>query len=446
MTNMSLFSGRRTLRSAFGDADVRTAFLLTFGLVVLVFATQGRLTVNGGQGWDGTAYTSMVDPTAKVSAPFNLRIGYPFLARHLAPFANPVDNFALLSALFGAAFAWVSYTFLRRRFPTAPRGALILAWSVLNLSELGPLRAGRWYPVHTDIPFNLVFLLLVMVLFGDWRWPRKSVAVALLFLLGTVTRENFVVNLALVALVQLTQVEGRRLWLILHPARLAPFAAALLGTALAALAVKAGSGDWILSSKSQTMLHWLQAMRFLPFVQAMIAVYGFLVLLRVGCWGWAPRWPPHGAACAVFLLLTIPIAITGGENYERFLFWYMPVVVYLAVPLVETLWQRRRRLELIAAFGHVFVVQRYYCPIDTLSSHALDAGCPMDKYLMGYSPNLMHYALICRVDHNLPFLAFFGICLLVVLLARTRISLREPASSIGTPLRAACRTTEPTGP
>ena len=422
----------RSFTTPLGGTENAIALILALLLLVLVFTTQQRMAVNSGQGWDGLQYVSMVDPTARVPAPYNLRIGYPFLVRHIAPFANRVDNFALFSIAFGTIFAWLSYRALYRWFPTAPRGARLLAWSVLNLSELSPLRMAQWYPANTDLPFNLIFLVLLVVLLENWAVVYTSLALTAIFFTGTLIRENFIISLALVALVKLVTFEGRRTWIHLSPSRVVPFVAALVGTCLAAVVIKFTTGDWLSSGKTDTMLGWLRTMRFAPFTQAFIAVHGFVILLFVASLGWSPLWRRQSGAFIVFLLLTIPIAITGGENYERFFFWYIVPVVYLALPMIQVLWQGRRWFELCVAFTHVLVIHRYYAPIDPLTEYSLDAGCTLTNYLHGYSPSLMHYALVCRTDNCVPFFAFFGVCLLLVLAARigfSRQTTPDPTSS-----------------
>jgi hypothetical protein len=98
------------------------------------------------------------------------------------------------------------------------------------------------------------------------------------------------------------------------------------------------------------------------------------------------------------------------------------------VPMVETLWLNRRWLELGASFGYVILIHRYYWPIDTLAGHELNAGCSLSRYLLGYTPHLMHYAQVCRVVDNLPFLAAYFACLLLVLVARVRMGVAEPVT------------------
>jgi hypothetical protein len=401
------------------------ALALTFGLLVVVLATQQRLTVSDGQGWDGVQYVTMATGGGRVMPPYHLRIGYPFLARSFAFFPKAVDNFALLSTIIGTCFTWLSYRAIFRWFPSVSIGVRLFAWALINLSELGPLRFAQWYPANTDYPFNLIFLILFMVLLEDWGPVRKGMAYVVIFLVGTLIRENFVVSLALVGLVQLVEFDQRRWWVILKPARVLPFFGAIAGTVAAAVIIRLATGDWLSSGKTDTMDGWLKAMRFAPFVQSFLAVYGFAILLYVASLGWSPVWRKHSGAMVVFLLMTIPFAITGGENYERFLFWYIVPVVYLATPMIEVLWKGRRWLEMASAIGHVFVIHRFYAPIDPLSEHSLETGCAFMDYLKGYSPHLSNYAIVCRTDNCIPYFAFFGGCLLLVIAARSRIRLGD---------------------
>lgn len=398
------------------------ACALTGLATLVVLATQAPIAVNEGAGWDGWSYLRMaVDPTVDVGAPYHLRIGWPFLPRHLAPFAAPLANFKLVSGVCGVLYGIGTWLLLAALFPRTGRLARGLAWSVLNLSELAPLRMAAWYPTSSDGLANLLFLAVAaLVLLDVGRWTR-SVGLLLVFFAGTTVRENFVVNAALVVLVLAVVFERERIWLIVSRASLVPVLAAIAGTLLGALLIRSVTGHSLVAGKSEVMLGWFGHFRFASTLQALLALYGLIPLLAVAAMGLPARRLRAAPGLWVFLLLTLPVAIVGGSNTERFLYWYMLVVVLLTLPWVDALVAHRRWVELAAAFVYVALMHRYHVPIHTTAGVALDSGCALPLYLRGGSPHLSHYAWNCGTENHPAFLAVFFGALGLILLARVRV-------------------------
>ncbi len=180
MTDTSNFLRRISNKIAIGT--LVSLFFLLFRVIL-----QPVITVNNGQGWDGSLYYRMaINAHALVQLPFRLRIGLPLLV-HVIPGTDVLSKFQALNLVFGFLFGVICYVGISR-FSTSLLTS-VTAWLLICATGVSPIPFSAWYPTNADTIPNLLFLLLLIPILSKQR--TNFLLILLLFALGTVFRENF---------------------------------------------------------------------------------------------------------------------------------------------------------------------------------------------------------------------------------------------------------------
>jgi hypothetical protein len=144
-------------------------FFFTLILLLVVtnwyFRKQDQVNVADGKGWDGVTYHKMylhykgVASEATYEAPFNKRVGLPWLAAQL-----PLDatrSFRFINLFSGLAACLFLYFALRPRF----RGGVILACLLpMSFYIYSPIRFPNFYPFTVDPPAMMLCALAALLL------------------------------------------------------------------------------------------------------------------------------------------------------------------------------------------------------------------------------------------------------------------------------------------
>jgi hypothetical protein len=419
-----------TSRSA---TTLAACVLFLYGLVE--FLVQDRITVNAGLGWDGERYAELARSLAFEDArlePFRYRILMPLIV-HFLPVASLVaERFFVLNMVFSYAALLLLFRILLRSFPGMLR-SVFLVWVVVATAELSPIRMTFFYPAMTD-PFHILAIIVLLDcatrIDGTSNARAVSVTIFFTFLLGSLNRENFFLYFPLVA-PPLRRFGGtllvsasRRAWAPIGVAAVA----SLLGLWIQGLLVHAN----VFSTRGGAYFDQLRAYPFPSVCAAVFLVYGALLLLVASP---ALLVPAHRDSCGTAgrLWVTVGIvfvtALGGGVNIERFLYWGMPVLAWLAVPHVERHFVERRYLSLTVALATHVAFQKVFFRIH--SSGVGTRGLPRDagasyslvETLTGEGPVLFHWVYFAQpaMINTVAITASLIIAIKLVLDARTAL-------------------------
>src|SRR3954471_11540095 len=197
---MSWFPNRgiACVRSWAGASTLRVNLLISvLGLALFagVLATSGRVTVNDGEGWDGSAYAAMVrGRLADGNVPTQTRPLIPLAAR-LAYGAelNVVDAFHVTNVV----SAFVLYLLTCLILDRYRAGALAKAFFVANLAlSIATAKMFAFYPVLVDLGALAVLMLATYAILADGAWLAGAAVVV------AVTAREFAAALAFMLIVR----------------------------------------------------------------------------------------------------------------------------------------------------------------------------------------------------------------------------------------------------
>jgi hypothetical protein len=325
--------------------DVGAIGLLTVVVAALSFITQPQITVNDGQGWDGSSYFAVASQMAAGQpvvgeAPFVYRILVPAAAALFGP--DIMTGFRVVNMVAVIVIVILMTIWLRTHFTIPWLRVVLMALFLVQWTE--PVRAVFWYPVLVD--YWLVAALLAGLLCID-RLRTGGRLVVWVPVLGAVTLVAVGVReigllIPVAALFTGNPLTGA-VWRLrarladlraVPPVLLVPVAA---GGAAAAgvrlLATGVGSYDFV-----RTVGYWLLYKNPLNYLLGWFLSYGPVLVLPLICWRACGRHLRDHQAEAVFLVGLLGVAYVGGNDTERFVTWGAPVVyVLIGIALRELL-------------------------------------------------------------------------------------------------------------
>ncbi len=323
-------------------ADARRGRTLEAAVLAVAFvlvnlataATQKPFPFSDTAGWEGVTYLSVARQIAAGNgrvhgdAPMVYRLGTPALAAltHRVAGWDFLACFRLVNGTANGLILVLLVVWLRRHLADwRVRAALgltfLLQWDA-------PVRWMYFFPAHTD-PWMWVFLFAGLLAVDRCRTPATPAQVALvtgLVAVGVCFREIvLVVALVLPFADNPVQAEPARVrWRDL-PLRFVPLLAGV--AALAAVRLVARRDD--LYSFAVTAVHYLYAKSWLAYLQSWFMAFGPLLWLALLRPRWAAAFLAGNQHLAVYLLAFATLAVVGGSDTERFLYWTMPVVYVL---------------------------------------------------------------------------------------------------------------------
>jgi hypothetical protein len=411
--------------------DILTALLGSALLILSGFLFQGRISIGNGLGWDGVVYANMAEhprqiPEAPMSSPYRLRVMLPLLVHYAGPFTTVADNFWLFNLIFSTLYSIGVYVLAGLAFPASHSISRMFMWFILNAGEQGPIRTTFFYPALTDTLANLLLLVLLAVVLLAKRRLLSAIVIAIIFLVGVLTRESFGVNLGLLVLVSLIEIrrDGTRFRVLLHLSspRWLRVAAGIVGTALAVLYIHYG---WHMqfTTGQMNILTFFEGHTVSRVTAALSMVYGPFILLYLAARK-DVKIDTSMYPVAIFFACSLALALVGGTNTERYLFWNSITLAILTFPHLEHLVRVRATFRLSVILLHFVVVQRVFVPIASAisSEPLLRAGCDARQYVLGASPHLGYWITFCGGSDTLPFLVAFGVCAGLIWAALTRES------------------------
>lgn len=377
-----------------GPTAARTCwpFAATFVFFGFLWRTQRQIAVSGGAGWDGFFYLRMaIDLPAP--QPYCLRIGYPFLVKFCSGPLGPLATFGFLAKVFGLVYGCTSAFVLRKVVPNCRPMAYVFAWSALNLSEMSPLRQAFWYPTNTDIPVNLLFLVLAWATLALKPGLQRNLVLTCCVLLGTLVRENFPFNLLLVCAVDFLEFDRGAVLVRVDKSRVITLLCGCAAVLISFSTIRYVLGEWPMAHKNEDVMTNLLSQQFIALFGALLSGYGFAWLVALAKRG-EPRsvYPPWAPGALLFLLATLPVAIVGGADTERFLFWYMFVVTVLSLPKINALCEGKRWFELSVIAAFFLFTHRTFIAINTQGRMS---GCSFYDFIGKTSPALIGYSRMC---------------------------------------------------
>jgi len=380
---------------------------LVIGYLNIMLALQPLTTISLGRSWDGYYYYQMADH-ANLDGfyyRFLFRFGLPWLAG-VFPTQDIFVNFKIINVACALLYTACCYFILVRCSNDMHPAVPIIGWCLICMGNLSPIPSVLWCPVQTDIVCSLFALLfLIMIITG-----RLSLwAVALLFFAGTTVRENFPEflmygllrmrcsydgNKAMVENLHALAEKNRTILAVL----VTGFLASILG--LYSIFLYTGHNpfddqqSFTYDISSIFMNNINHPIYVLSVVTNAISPLLFIVLANVGARHPVP-YSRHlyGMPFALWIIaLTSFIALIGGTNPERYLYWSMPFYVLCLLPAIHSLIADKRYLVLALCILWALFIQRALVPIDAEGIHK---DCGLLSILNGHSNWMGHWSDQC---------------------------------------------------
>jgi hypothetical protein len=414
------------------------AYLALFALL------QPTIDVADGRGWDGAFYYAMAEsdlPSADKLVPqrYKARVLVPALARVLSRSSDSSDpwdprdataspggggdrllgGFRVLNLAAGLLAAVLCWVFLARLHDgRLSLVALGVCWLLIVATPVSPIPESAWYPTQTDAVSNL-FLLMALYLALCRRRATTPLACAVVFALGTLTRENFPLFLILFALRFEFGMTSERLLGARNRDLLLRGVGAALGSALAFLLLDLLVGVNPLGGRAEVAIAQIASLELSTVLAALINVDGALLLLllavRAGAGAGigrdADRLGIGGANLALVMGVLVAVSF-GWSNTERFLYWSLPIaVVFFATEIdaaVRSGFSGRLAVGLATAFA--IVLNRSFVPIEASGV----ASCSLTSIVDGSSVWLGHWVQICPPRAELDLVLAYAVACAVV--------------------------------
>jgi len=241
---------------------------------------------------------------------------------------------------------------------------------------------------------------------------------------ATLNRENFPSNLVLVVL--LAGIVDRRIRWPVSGLGVASVVGASAGAAVALGIVRWMTSSNPLAGRLAEYCHLLLAQSFLSLAVAVISVYGSFLLLANG--RRVDGDDVHRVA-GVLVVLTSVVALGGGNNPERFLYWGIPFLAVWALPYLEESLRRREYGTLTVIFAFHVLIQRVFFPIFPGGFGARGKGADYGwvEILTGRSQMMAHWSRFATPAMLWKMTAAFAAVAVVMLVvgARSRVAARS---------------------
>lgn len=393
------------------SADLLRGLLASGVYLAFFLLLQPLVFEKGGLGWDGADYFRLAQGDYQTPVyPLVQRIGMPLLVAQ-GPTADLLLNFRLWNGLFALLHGVVTWLLIVRLDPFRRVGLQAAAWVLVCANQLAPIPGATWMPVQNDIAAALLSqCLLLAVLAGQCHgwW------LALLFLAGTLCRENFA-QYALFFLFRwdlswdaARSLPGNVLLLLRRNAGEATrlLLPSAIGYAIATAIVNHFvSKGMSVADRYKFYIDGVQWHHFsdvlLGWIGALSPVLFLFLLHRVR--GLPPVKPVLPVApVAIILGIFLVISLGAGLNTERYLYWMVPFLAVQAIPVIESLLAHQCRAILRFCALYALFMQRALLPVE---SSGLGGCGPLD-ILFGNSAFLGHFAQQCA-ENPVPLLEFF---------------------------------------
>jgi hypothetical protein len=376
--------------------EVIYIFITTILFYIFFFFTQDRIL--GNVGWDGERYFNMVDENFNATLPYALRIALPRFIEYFPVFSDNLKNFLLYQSLIGFFFSYFSWKLLRKLFKQASFNTIFIGWIFLNLSELSIFKQILWIPPGTDPLNNLLFIFLLLVIFSkDIPLKRNLFFMFIIFFTGTLNRENFTINYILVLLFYLVKFKAGYFHFSSVKFYFVKLLSPLFGIICSAILIYNYTGHLIINNKIEVLKFHYQHLRFFVTLLAILMTYGqFFIIIFSSMNKKINIEKEYFFHLFAFLIFSILISFLGGQNFERFLWWYSPILVIFLIPKLDYLIKNKKYFIVFNSILFFFIFHRVFTPIDTLTNpDTFIKGCNLTDYIKGFSPNLMHFGALC---------------------------------------------------
>jgi hypothetical protein len=321
---VTFHNGRRVLGWLAGSTARVNVVIALLGLALFgaVLATSGRVTVNDGEGWDGSAYAAMVrGRLADGNVPTQTRPLIPLVAR-LAYKAelNVVDAFHVTNIV--SAFALYLLTCLildRYRV-----GTLEKAFFVANLAlSIATAKMFAFYPVLVDLGALAVLMLATYAILADGAWLAGAAVVV------AVTAREFAAALAFMLIVRS----------IRHRRGMVPAAVGSAGGIAALFAIRwwaattnVGDSTTALTTGGSLLANldlWRDPAFVAFFVYFLVTLIGGVTALLAGRILWCVKTLVRRPELGIYAGLIVAVTAAGNADIWRYLVFLLPVVTIL---------------------------------------------------------------------------------------------------------------------
>ena len=157
------------------------------------------------------------------------------------------------------------------------------------------------------------------------------------------------------------------------------------------------TGHFIIGNKIEVLKFFYQDLRFFVVLLAILMTYGqFFIIIFSSINKKVNIEKKYFFHLFAFLIFSITISFLGGQNFERYLWWYSSILVIFSIPKLDYLIKNKKYLIIFNSILFFLIVHRVFVPIDTLiNPDTLTKVCSFVSYIKGYSPNLMHFGAFC---------------------------------------------------
>jgi hypothetical protein len=294
--------------------------------------------------------------------------------------------------------------------------AALLCWVFVFTPELSPLRFTAFYPAQTDSMNVFLMCLVTLLAFSRHgtltRW--EAITAVVIFVTGTLNRENFGVTALLFPLLGLQYDRGK---LVFHAQKrnLVLGLLALIGSIAGLSITLSVFGVNPFSGKEHVVAQYFKSVTLAQSISAIAITYGAFVLTWLASLlsprEVSSRLPPGSVGGILFVLLTTVLYLSSGNNPERYLFWNAPILGLLTLPVMTILLFQKRYLTVLFVLLYFLATSNVIHPI----SPEYPGGCNIMDIIDGKGIQLMHFSYNCsQIDTALFSLYFVAACFCVI--------------------------------
>ncbi len=390
--------------------------------LLLCYFQQPRNTVNGGRGWDGTIYYEMAETLQFVDAVpvYNLRIFLPFLVHTFSDITNN-HNFLQIYFMIGLVvtflYMYFSFKILHSVFPQNNLRATYIIWLIIVTSELSPARTVFILPAATDYVhiFFIVLLFYLLILYSKLTSAlsgRQSIGyllgIFLCFFCGSLNREHFISNLALLSFLFIELIDNR-IRFQLNTKTMLAFAAAATALILSYCIVLHVTHSSQFTSTMSVSVAVISVYPILQLLTAGFSTFGTFLLCFTNFRAFPVKRSNVYYHSFFWLLLSIIFAVIAGSNIERYLFWGTPFLGIIAVPIINSMFKAKNYLQIALLIVSCIFLQRLFFPMckNGVGIHGINANYSVLEIFTGKGPLLHHWCQLATQEMCMNFLLVY---------------------------------------
>lgn len=317
-------------------------FILFAAVNIVSFLTQDVINVKDGKGYDGDIYFSMAQNISEGNeisgpAPYIYRFGTPYLAS-LFNNENLLQGFFIVNFIANILSYFLLFYYLKLYLKNF---SVILILLILFLTHwIGNVRYIYFLPVNAD-PWSLVFFLTGLILIEKIKTGYsvlKIICLSVVSFAGVMFREYLIIIPLALIFSGNPYSSGKLFYFnfknILKKNKyfIIPLMAGILGIAVSHLLVIDTSDNY---SFIRTSLRWLYTKTLINYLHSVLITIGPIIVFLIYFRKQLSEFLRQNQHIAFLFVCGILLSYIGGTDTERFIIWFMPLILLITGVMIE---------------------------------------------------------------------------------------------------------------